>query len=202
MYQGTNMRSFKEYLSESKKTWDFKVKIAGEVSEANESLLQSLLSKYQVSSFKKAGKTPIQAVPLDFPKITHAEVNIYEVTLDYPTTQWELHEYISNNLRISKDQIVVRNPNEPLEQYQQPTEAREGALLNDSEYKEAENADSKQYYGTEYNMSFVKALNDTVKAQREAQGQKIPTEKAATYTTDSAENTTSPIKQADYNPRK
>lgn len=202
MYQGTNMKSFKEYLTESKKTWDFKVKIAGEVSTANETLLQSLLTKYQVSSFKKAGKTPIQSVPLDFPKITHAEVNIYEVTLEYPTTQWELHEYLSNNLRINKDNIVVRNPNEPSEQYQTPVAERTGALLSDPDYKEAPNVDSKQYYGTEYNMSFVKALNDTVKAQRKEQGQEIPTESTVKYNTDSKENTTSPVQKADFDPRK
>lgn len=193
MYQGTNMRSFKEYLTESKKTWDFKVKIAGEVTEASEVLLQTLLSKYQVSSFKKAGKTPIQATPLDFPKLTHAEVNIYEVTLDYPTTQWELHEYLSNNLRINQNQIVVRSPNEPTEAYQEPVQAREGALLNDPDYKESPNVDSKNYFGNEYNVSFVKALNDTLKSQREERGEKIPTESAAKFNTDTEGNTKSPV---------
>jgi hypothetical protein len=202
MYQETDMRSFKEYLTESKKTYDFKVKIAGEVSADNEELLKGLLEKFQVSSFKKAGKTPIQTLPLDFPKIKHAEVNIYEVSLDYPTTHWELHEYIANNMRIGQDQIVVRSPLEPTEEYQIPVIKREGALLNDPDYKESPKVDSKEFYGTEYNMSFVKTLNDTIKAQRKEQAQEIPTEAKVKYNTDSAENNQSPIKSTDYDPRK
>lgn len=202
MYQETDMRSFKEYLTESKKTYDFKVKIAGTVSAENEALLKGLLEKFQVNSFKKTGTTPIQALPLDFPKIKHAEVHIYEVNLEYPTTHWELHEYISNNMRIGQDQIVIRRPGEPSEEYQAPTQTREGALLTDPNYSEAPSIDSKTVYGTEYNMSFVKTLNDTIKAQRKEQGQEIPGETKVSYTTDSAENTKSPIQQSDYDPRK
>jgi hypothetical protein len=196
------MRSFKEHLTESKRTFDFKVKIAGDVSADSEKTLEALLQKFQVASFKKTGKTPIQSVPLDFPLIKHAEVNIYEVSLDYPTTQWELHEYLSTNLRIGRDQIVVRNPFEPTEEYQAPKAAHEGTLLQDPDFKEAPSVDSKKYYGTEYNLSFVKALNDTIKAQRKEQGQQIPEEKAVQYNTDSKENTTSPVQQSDYDPRK
>jgi hypothetical protein len=196
------MRSFKEHLTESKRTFDFKVKIAGDVSADSEKTLEALLQKFQVASFKKTGKTPIQSVPLDFPLIKHAEVNIYEVSLDYPTTQWELHEYLSSNLRIGRDQIVVRNPFEPTEEYQAPKAAHEGTLLQDPDFKEAPSVDSKKYYGTEYNLSFVKALNDTIKAQRKEQGQQIPKEKEVQYNTDSKENTTSPIQQSDYDPRK
>jgi hypothetical protein len=196
------MRSFKEHLTESKRTFDFKVKIAGDVSADSEKTLEALLQKFQVASFKKTGKTPIQSVPLDFPLIKHAEVNIYEVSLDYPTTQWELHEYLSSNLRIGRDQIVVRNPFEPTEEYQAPKAAHEGTLLQDPDFKEAPSVDSKKYYGTEYNLSFVKALNDTIKAQRKEQGQQIPKEKEVQYNTDSKENTTSPVQQSDYDPRK
>lgn len=196
------MRSFKEYLTESKKTYNFKVKIAGDVTQANEQLMSILLDKYQLSSFKKVGTTPIQETPLDFPLIKHANVNIYEITLNYPTTQWELHEYLSSNLRIGRDQIVVRNPFEPTEEYQAPKEKHEGTLLQDPNFTEVPSVDSKKYYGTEYNLSFVKALNDTIKAQRKEQGQQIPTESAATFNVDSKENTTSPIQQSDYDPRK
>jgi dTDP-4-amino-4,6-dideoxygalactose transaminase len=34
-------------------------------------------------------------VPLDFPQVKNCEVNIYEVTLDFPTTQHELKEYLA-----------------------------------------------------------------------------------------------------------
>ena len=66
-------------------------------------------------------------------------------------------------------------------------------LQNDPDYKESPNVDSKNYFGNEYNVSFVKALNDTLKSQREERGEKIPTESAAKFNTDTEGNTKSPV---------
>lgn len=178
------MKNFKEYLSESKKQWDFKVKVAGTVTTEQEDAMKSLLEKWVVSNFKKAATTPIQSFPLDFPQVKNCEVNIYEVTLDYPTTQYELTEYLSTELGIGKHHLVVRTPGEPSEQYQTPAEPREGALLDDPDYKESPNAQFEDYYGDKYNTGFVKELNDLLKLQRKARGEEIPTEGAAKYNTD------------------
>ncbi len=187
------MKSFKEYLSESKRTYDFKVKIAGEVTKEQEDMMKGLLSKYQIAAFKKSGKTPVQALPLDFPRIQNAEVSIYEVTLDYPVTSFELKNYLGNGLRINEQQIVVKNPNEPSEEYQEPPQTREGALLNDPDYKEAGNVDGTKYFGDKYNASFVKALNDDLKDMRKIRGEQIPTEGKAQTTNDLPQGNKSPM---------
>jgi hypothetical protein len=189
----TTMRSFKEHLLESVKKYDFRVKIAGDVSLDTEAKLESLLGKFNCSSFKKSGKTPIQQLPLDFPKLQNFEVNIYEVTLDYPTTQYELFEYLSGSLGVARESLVVRSPGEPLEQYQEPHEKREGALLNDPDYKESPNAKFEDYYGDKYNSGFVKELNEILKLQRKARGEEIPTEGVAKFNTDTPASTESPV---------
>lgn len=196
------MKTFKEYLMESKKTFPFKVKVAGEVTAEQETVLKSLLEKFKIVEFSKAGKTPVQALPLDFPRVQNAEVNVWEVILEYPVTAHELVNYLGNGLRINEQFIVVKNPNEPSEGYQLPPETREGALLTDSEYKEAPNANFADYYGDKYNASFVKALNDDLKAKREARGEKIPSADTAQTTNDLTQGTASPIKSTDYDPRK
>lgn len=193
------MKSFKEYLTESKKQYDFKIKIAGDVSSDKENEMKALLGRYTVGetvSFKKS-KTPIQALPLDFPQVKNCEVNIYEVTLDYPTTAYELTEYLSTNLGVGKSHLVVRRPGEPSEEYQTPVEPREGALLNDPDYKEAGNPKFEDYYGDKYNSGFVKELNDILKLQRKERGEQIPTEGAAKFNTDSPEGTNNLLKQAE-----
>lgn len=189
------MKNFKRYFNEvtGAKKWDFRIKIAGNVTEEQVNLLRALLNKYQVSEFKKVGTTPIQSLPLDFPKIKNSEVTIFETILDYPTTQFELRDYLANSLGFSKDAMVVRRPGEDLEAYQEPQEPREGALLADSEYKEAENANFEDYYGDKYNTSFLKELNDVLKLQRKARGEEIPTETKAKYNTDDTTNNKSPI---------
>jgi len=197
------MKTFKNYLQESAsvKKYDFRVKVAGDFTTEQESKLQTMLARYQVETFKKVGTTPIQELPLDFPQVKNCEVSIYEVSLNYPTTQQELTEYLSTGLEVSRQKLVVRRPGEPSEEYQHiEANPRTGALLDDPNYKEAGDPKFEDYYGDKYNSGFVKELNDLLKLQRKARGEEIPTEGAATYNTDSPAHTESPIKQSDYNP--
>jgi hypothetical protein len=187
------MKSFKEHLLESRQTYDFKVKIAGNFTTEQESTLEALLAKYQVVGFKKIAKTPVQALPLDFPRLTNAEVCIYEVALNYPVASHELANYLGNGLKINEQCIVVRRPGEPSEQYQVPQEKREGALLNDPTYAEAGSPKFEDYYGDKYNASLIKTLNDDLKAQNKARGQVIPTEGVGQTTNSLPQNNTSPV---------
>lgn len=196
------MKNFKEYLAESVKQYPFKIKVAGQFTSEQEKAMESLLSKYTVSSFKKVKTTPVQELPLDFPQVKNCEVSIYEVVLDYPTTQHELTEYISNGCGISKTYLAVRRPGEPSEEYQHVEDnKREGALLNDPDYKEAGSPKFEDYYGDKYNSGFVKELNDLLKLQRKERGEQIPSEGAAKFNTDSDSNKQSLLKLAE-DPRK
>jgi hypothetical protein len=185
------MKSFTEYLTESKKQYDFRIKIAGDMTAEKEDTMKRLLGRFTnentLTGFKKS-KTPIQAVPLDFPQVKNCEVNIYEITLDFPTTQFELTEYLAAELGIGKQYLVVRRPGEASEEYQTPAEEREGALLLDPDYKESPNAQFENFYGDKYNTGFVKELNDILKLQRKERGEEIPTEGAAKYNTDAEPN--------------
>ena len=195
------MKNFKDYLAESCKKWDFRIKVAGNFDDQKAKMMEALLSKFQVSSFKKLNTTPVQSLPLDFPKIRFAEVTIFEAVVDYPTTQTELQEYLCTSLGITKDALVVRRPGEPSEEYQMPHEPHEGALLTDSEYKEVKNANFDDYYGEEYNKNFLKELNDVLKLQRKARGEEIPSEGKVHFNTSDKQNNRSPVTQA-KDPRK
>jgi hypothetical protein len=190
------MKNFKEYLSENiqSKKYEFRVKVAGTFSTEQETKLKSMLERFQVNAFKKVGTTPIQELPLDFPQVKNCEVNIYEVTLDYPTTQQELTEYLSSGLEVSRQKLVVRRPGEPSEEYQHQEPEREGALLNDPDYKEAGSPQFEDYFGDKYNSGFVKELNDILKLQRKARGEEIPTEGAAKFNTDNVDKQESLLK--------
>jgi len=195
------MKNFKDYLTESKKNYDFRVKVAGEFTTEQESKLKDLLGRYTVSNFSKKGKTPIQELPLDFPQVKNCEVSIFEVTVDYPTTAHELTEYLSSGLGIGKQFLAVRRPGEPSEEYQQPVEERKDALLTDPDYKEAPNAKFEDYYGDKYNSGFVKELNDILKLQRKERGEQIPSADPVKYNTDKDADTKAVLKLAE-DPRK
>lgn len=113
------MKTFIDYLTESKKIYEFKIGIAGDVPEDIEARMESALKKYGVSKVSKGKKTPIQERPLDFPRLKNIDVRYYEVELTYPTTSQVLQEYLGSCCEIEKSHIIVRTPGEPLERYQE-----------------------------------------------------------------------------------
>jgi hypothetical protein len=203
------MKTFKEYLSESVKTYPFRIKIAGNVTTEDEGFIKYALDKFSIAEFKKVGKTPIQSLPLDFPKVRNAEVTVFEVSTHYPTTPQELTDKLLMCLKRPLEEIVVRNPNEPLEEYQAPREKRKGALLNDGEMSEAVSQPFDSFWGTNYNAQFLKQLHADAEARRKARGEEIPGGTAdevmkhpGQTLNDFPQNNNSPIQQSDYDPRK
>lgn len=196
------MKTLNEYIMMTKKTYPFRIKVAGEVAPEQEAKMKTLLDKFQVVEFKKTSRTPVQPNPLDFPRLNNTEVNIFDVVLDYPATPYELTNYLGNGLHINEQQILVRNPNDPQERNPEIVDGHNGPLLMDSEYKEAPNANFDDFYGDKYNASFVKALSDDLKAKRLERNEVRPDTAAGQTLNDVPQGTQSPIRQSDYDPRK
>ena len=166
------MKTFKEYLSESKKVYSFKIKVAGEIPEDFENNLKERLEKSKVITFEKISTTPIQKTPLDFPGLTNKEVTVYEVVLEYPITSPQIVEEIKS-IGMTEDCVRVRGSGEPSEIDQiglteEPKEKE--ALLKDPMYKESTNADHKDYFGADFNKGFLKDLETAAKARKKELG--------------------------------
>ena len=113
------MKSFKDYLIETKKTYSFKVGVAGELPEGFEQRMKTALEKFSLEKISSGKRTPIQERPLDFPHLENMEVTYYEVDLHYPTTSQVLKEYLGNACSVHVSNIIVRNPDEPVEKQQE-----------------------------------------------------------------------------------
>jgi hypothetical protein len=150
------MKSFKDYLIESQKTYDFRIKIAGDLPEKFESKLKSVLEKYSIASMKTS-KTPIQKFPLDFPHLESQEVHIFEVSLNYPVIPPVLNNYINETMGIDKSRLVVRSPHEQTESYQDVTTEKYVTKLT----SEMESADpkSQEMVGNKHVLSLLSDLN-------------------------------------------
>lgn len=119
------MKTFVEYLNESKKVYSFKIGVAGELPESFADMLETVLQKYGITKMTAGKRTPIQERPLDFPQLENTNITYYEVDLTYPTTVQVLQEYIGHCCGVKQSHIIVRNPNEPQELYQQETTDKE-----------------------------------------------------------------------------
>lgn len=164
------MKTLKDYLTESKKVYSFRIKVAGDLPENFESRLKTLLEKYKVAKFDKVKTTPIQEAPLDFPELQNMSVTIFETDLDYPTTSPQLVNSIVQDLGMRESCIRVRGASEPTEEYQEPKEEGSKEALLNTPYEKGVKA--KDYFGNDYNKSFLKDLQKASKERKKELGHK------------------------------
>ena len=156
------MSTFKDYLTESSKSYDYKIKIAGDPKDIDKNALETALQKFDLASMSAGKSTPIMTLPLDFPRLSNESVTIFDVTTNYPESPRVMHEYLSDLLRIPMTHMVVRKPGEPTEQYQDDMQVAKKSeyanKLHDIEYKDAPKVNPDEHTGTKYNMGLLKEL--------------------------------------------
>ena len=156
------MSTFTKYLTESIKTYEYKVKIAGDIEKGFANRLETACQKFEVQKLSAGKKTPIQSLPLDFPTLKNESVTIYDLQTSYPVAVRELKEYIADYMKISPACVVVRKPGEPTEEYQEQiansTKSEYKNKLNDIEYKDAPKVNAEDFHSTNANMSLLKEL--------------------------------------------
>ena len=194
------MTDFKQYLAESTKEYNYKIKVAGDLSEDFGSKLETVLKKYEVKTLSKGKKTPIQEMPLDFPTLKNEAVTIFELTTMYPASVFELRTLVADSMRLHPNQIVVRKPGEPTEEYQEEMKAKAEkksefkSMLQDVEYKDAPKVKADEIYGDRANQSLLKEL---LKARKEIEfAAKPKVEQELQKNESDKKNIGSPIKPA------
>ena len=161
------MKSFTDYLTESKRVYAFKVGIAGDLPENCEDDMERCLQKFGVSKMSAGKKTPIQERPLDFPRLENIEATYFEFSCTYPTTVQVLQEYIGQCCGVPQSHIIVRNPNEPQEVYQEEkTEETYVAKMTQEDMGQAE-GDAQANVGPGRVMDLLKEL-ETARKERSA----------------------------------
>ena len=163
------MSTFKEYLIESAKSYDYKIKVAGQISDDFATRMETCLQKFEVAKMSAGKKTPIQSLPLDFPQLKNESVTIFDVTTNYPASVRVMKEYIADYMNISPACVVVRLPGEPTEEYQE-TIANAGKSeyknkLQDIEMSDAPKVNAEDFHSTKANMSLLKELLKNRKAE-------------------------------------
>ena len=156
------MSTFQHYLTESVKSYDYKIKVAGQIDKDFTSKMETALGKFEVAKMSAGKKTPIQTMPLDFPALSNEEVTIFEVTTNYPASPREMKEYLGAYLNVPQTHIVVRKPGEPTEEYQEQMQVAEKSeyknKLQDIEQSDAPKVNAEDFHSTKANMSLLKEL--------------------------------------------
>ena len=111
----------------------------------------------------------------------NTNVTIFELTTNYPASVFEMSESIANYMNIARNQVVVRKPGEPTEEYQdnmakEKDENEFRSVLQDLEYKDTPELPKEKAFGDEANKSLFKELlkdrQEKVEAEKKEPDQK------------------------------
>lgn len=154
------MKSFKEYLTESKKVYEFKVKVAGDCPKDCTKKIKEALAQYSVASCSGGKSTPIQESNADFPELKNIGMTVFDVCTNYPATSYQVRDAVSACLKKTHSEIRVRNLAEEKETEINSQHAeKSGEALLGKDYETG--TDAQEEVGAKRTENFLKELSKT-----------------------------------------
>jgi hypothetical protein len=102
------MKTFSQYLTESEKTFDYRIKICGDVNAELLKMFKEKLKKFDPVKISDPKTTPVQAQPADFPGQTNQRVTIIDGSFRYPATPPQI-EQMAELCGITADHVCVKD---------------------------------------------------------------------------------------------
>ena len=148
------MKKFQEYLAESERTYNYRIKIVGDTPSGFVKDLEEKLKQFDIVKISAAKTTPVQAKPADFPAFANDRVTHMDVEFRYPAIEPQIKQ-IAQLLMFDPNRIrMLTTPYEDsMDQERAEVEAQNKNLLTDTDFP-APNKEQKALYkdySTEYN---------------------------------------------------
>jgi len=102
------MKPFAHYLAESTKTFDYRIKICGEVDAEFLKNFKEQLKKFDPAEISTPKTTPVQARPADFPGQTNQRVTIIDGSFRYPATPPQIQQ-MAELCGVTADHICIND---------------------------------------------------------------------------------------------
>jgi pyruvate/2-oxoglutarate dehydrogenase complex dihydrolipoamide acyltransferase (E2) component len=137
------MKNFQEYLAESQRTYNYRVKIVGDVEPAFVKALEEKLKQFDPVKVSAVKKTPIQAKPADFPAAANESVSSMDCEFRYPAIEPQIQQ-IAQLLGLDPNRIrLLTTPyEESVDVERERVEEENKDLLTDTDYP-APNAEQR-----------------------------------------------------------
>lgn len=189
------MKTLNEYLSASAKTYEYRVKVAGELPKENFEKFKRALDMFDVESCSEPTKTPIQSDPLGFPGLKNEEVNIFDVVLNYPANGQQITELARvSGIEPAKMVVIGKEFNDNMNKEMEGVE--DGVRLETPDYpaQTKEQKKASDDYADSYQKAAEEFANDGG-AEFEVAGGKTPPAKF--NTDDDAKGEDSPLSKVE-----
>jgi len=156
------MKSLAQYLAQSEKTYNFRLRTVAEMSDEQLDKLEKYLARYNVESVSAPKTSIIQKSPAGFGDIGPSAVTTIEIATKLPSTPNVMQEEIAAATGVHIGAIRVYNEGEFVEgidDLEESDDSEEGkSVLADADYSDAEKVDHSDNYGNDFVEKFVKNL--------------------------------------------
>jgi hypothetical protein len=193
------MKNFQQYLAESERTYNYRIKIVGDVDSGWLKQLEEKCKQFDIVSFGKSKTTPVQLAPADFPKHANDSVTSVDVEFRYPAIEPQIKQ-LAQLLFLDPNRIIMlTTPFEnSVDVERKKVEDENKDLLTDTNYPapDAEQRALSKDYSAPYDQHAV--LKNTYRSDFTVAGGKTP---PAVTTNDSPMGVTSPMTKVKRPPR-
>jgi hypothetical protein len=107
------MKNFLQHLTDSRKTYEFVIKLADIDPADIMDRLTASLDAYGLDSLSKPKRLPIKANDIDFPSLPNVQLYLLDAVLTYPVNDAQLRAIVAERSAIPLSNIVVVPKNHP-----------------------------------------------------------------------------------------
>ena len=100
------MKPFAKYLAESERTYNYRIKVAGDVPEGFFKELEEKCAQFDVVKMSKPKSTPVRKVIPDFPAFPNQPMSIVDVEFRYPAIEPQIKQ-LAQLLGMDPNRIVM-----------------------------------------------------------------------------------------------
>jgi hypothetical protein len=192
------MKNFQQYLAESERTYNYRIKIVGDMGPDFVRQLEEKLAQFDVVKISRPKTTPVQLQPADFPKHSNDSVTSMDVEFRYPAIEPQIKQ-IAQLLMMDPNRIIMlTTPHEDGMDSERERVAAQNKNLLDTDYP-ADTAEQRALiadYSAPYDQHAV--LKNTYRSDFTVAGGKTP---PAVTTNDLPMGNTSPMTKVKRPPR-
>ena len=100
------MKTFHQYIVESERTYNYRIKVVGDVPEGFFKTLEEKCSQFDVVKFSSAKTTPVRKTIPDFPAFPNQVLNIVDVEFKYPAIEPQIKQ-LAQLMGMDPNRIVM-----------------------------------------------------------------------------------------------
>jgi len=193
------MKNFQQYLAESERTYNYRIKIVGDVAPDFIKALEGKLAQFDVIKISRPKSTPVQLKPADFPKHSNDSVTSMDVEFRYQAIEPQIKQ-IAQLLFMDPNRIIMlTTPHEDgMDVERERVETENKDLLTDTDYPAPDTAQKalSKDYSAPYDEHAV--LKNAYRSDFTVAGGKTP---AAKTTNDLPMGTSSPMTKVKRPPK-